>query len=59
MDKEKLISFIVDIIQFEEEYIKDIPPGAHNSYGAGYSYGSKHTANRILRFIESGEDIDD
>lgn len=59
MDKEELISFIVDIIQFEDECLKDLPPGAHNSYGAGYSVGSKHTANRILRFIKTGEDIDD
>lgn len=59
MDREELISFIVDIIQFEDECLKDLPSGAHNSYGAGYSAGSKHTANRILRFIETGEDIDD
>lgn len=59
MDKEELISFIVDIIQFEDECLKNLPSGAHNSYGAGEAIGCKNTAKEILHLIETGEYPDD
>lgn len=54
-----IIEFLQRTIEFNENYLKDMPSGCHNSYGVGEAIGSRNTAKKILHFIETGENIDD
>ena len=46
-------------IEFNEDYLNNMPAGCHNSYGAGEAIGCKNTAKEILHLIETGEYPDD
>lgn len=54
-----IVEFLQRTIEFNENYLNDMPAGCHNSYGAGVCTGSIQAANRIKHFIETGEDLDD
>ena len=54
-----VIEFLQRTIEFNENYLKRMPDGCHNSYGAGEAIGCKNTAEEILHLIETGEYPDD
>lgn len=54
-----VIEFLQRTIEFNENYLNDMPAGCHNSYGAGEAIGCKNTAKEILHLIETGEYPDD
>jgi len=54
-----VIEFLQRTIEFNENYLNDMPAGCHNSYGVGEATGCKNTAQEILHLIETGEYPDD
>ena len=57
--KEEIIQYLKSIIEFNQNYLDNMPSGCHNSYGAGEATGCRNTAKEVLHFVKTGEILDD